>query len=192
VEKITLSLGAMIIAVLSGCSDATEVGSEPPAAEPVSVEGPAPAILPTPFTADQIRDEWIRGFELRIRRWTAEAEAFEHWKVIAADDEGVDIESVSLTADGTPTGDPRVQHSSWTQLRDHASFPADRSKREETTRTTPLGELEGWLYTVEDPGTGVVSEFFFAHGLAGAPVFVHVIHDGEIVEIFEQIERSRS
>lgn len=56
---------------------------------------------------------------------------------------------------------------------------------------TPLGELEGWLYTVSDPTTGTVTEFFFADGLPGAPVFVHVLKDGEIVEIFEQIERVR-
>jgi hypothetical protein len=37
----------------------------------------------------------------------------------------------------------------------------------------------------------VVTEFFFADDLPGAPVTVHVLKDDAVVEIFEQVERSR-
>jgi hypothetical protein len=42
---------------------------------------------------------------------------------------------------------------------------------------------------VTDPATGAVSELFFAEPLPGAPLFVHVFRDSELVEIFEQVER---
>jgi hypothetical protein len=148
-------------------------------------------LLDHPFSAEQIRDEWVVGFTLKIRRWTPDAEAFEEWTVVGADSDGVDIESVVLDADGQPTTAPAVQHSTWVQLRDHASFPADRATREAVTRGTPLGELSGWLYAVDDPSGEVVTEFFFAEELPGAPVTVHVIKGGELVEVFEQVERSR-
>jgi len=152
---------------------------------------PLPALLDRPFTADQIRDEWIEGFEIRVRRWTPTAEVFEVWTVVGADSDGVEIESKTIDEDGTRVGEVSVQTSTWAQLRDHASFPVDRATRKSVSRETPLGELHGWLYTVSDPSGGAVTEFFFAEALPGAPVFVHVLSDGEVVEIFEQIERIR-
>ena len=73
-------------------------GGEP---APVAEESPAPAaadvaavpeILERPFTAEQIRDEWVEGLRLRVRRWTSNAEAYENWRVIGSDADGVDIE----------------------------------------------------------------------------------------------------
>jgi hypothetical protein len=185
---ITFVMAAML-AVACG------VGSEPEAAAvaegtPKEVD-PLPALLDRPFTADQIRDEWIEGFEIRVRRWTPTAEAFEVWTVVGADSDGVEIESKTMDEAGVTVGEAHVQTSTWVQLRDHESFPVDRATRESVSRETPLGELQGWLYTVSDPSGGSVTEFFFAEILPGAPVFVHVRSDGEIVEIFEQVERVR-
>lgn len=171
------------------------VGSEPEAA--VETEGapkevdPLPVLLDRPFTAEQIRDEWIVGFKLRVRRWTPTAEIFETWTVVGADPDGVEIESKAMGEDGEALGESTIQRSTWVELRDHASFPADRGTRESLRRETPLGELQGWLYTVGDPGGEVMTEFFFADALPGAPVFVHVFKSGEVVEIFEQVERLR-
>jgi len=72
-----------------------------------------------------------------------------------------------------------------------ALFPADRTRREKVTRDTPLGELEGWLYTVENADAGTVSEFFFAEKLPGAPVHMRVTRDGEVLTEMTQIERHR-
>lgn len=170
-------------------------GSEPEAE--VTAEGgakdtdPLPAVLDPPFTADQIRDEWIEGFRLRVRRWTPTAELFEVWTVLRSDADGVDIESKAMDPSGALVGESRVQESTWVELRDHASFPADRAVRELVSRETPLGEFQGWLYTVSDPAGGAVTEFFFVETMPGAPVFVHVLSEGEVVEIFEQVERVR-
>jgi len=170
-----------------GESIPTEEAVEPPAPEVEST----PEHLERPFTAEQIRDEWVVGLEIAIRRWSPETEAFELWRVVRADAEGVDIESVAVDSDGVATGAPSVQHSGWVELRNHATFSSDTSSRELVRRPTPLGELEGWLYTVDDPSSGTRTEFFFATSLAGAPVWVHVLRDGEVVEIFEQVERRK-
>jgi hypothetical protein len=43
--------------------------------------------------------------------------------------------------------------------------------------------LQGWFYTVGDSNGDT---------MPGAPVFVHVVNNGEVVEVFEQVERSLS
>lgn len=186
---------AFLLVAGSICVLACGAGAEPElshAEEPAPKEaGPLPTLLDRPFTAEQIRDEWIEGFRLRIRQWTPNAEVVEVWTVVRADADTVDIESVAEGEDGSISSEASVQTSSWVQLRDHASFPADRGSRENVRRETPIGELEGWLYTINDAKSGTVTEFFFAETLPGAPVFVHVLKNGEVVEIFEQIERFR-
>ncbi len=190
----------ILVLVCVGATFALGCGASPAPATAESVEtaveipkeaGPVPSLLDRPFTAEQIRDEWIEGFQLRIRQWTPETEVLEVWTVVRVDADTVDIESKAEGADHGVTSESRVETSSWVQLRDHASFPADRATREMVSRETPLGELRGWLYTVTDPKSGVVTEFFFAEELPGAPVFVHVLREGEVVEIFEQIGRHR-
>jgi len=188
-----------LIAILVGagfiCALGCGASPEPAIAENVvdipKEEGLVPALLDPPFTAEQIRDEWVEGFQLQIRRWTADEEIVERWTVVRTDADGVDIESVVLEESGSVAAEAHVQTSSWVQLRDHASFPADRATREAVSRETPLGELQGWLYSVTDGKSGTVTEFFFAEALPGAPVFVHVLREGEIVEIFEQVKRHR-
>jgi len=187
----TAVLIGVAIVCTCGCGAAPEPGPDPTAAVEPALQAAAPGLLDRPFTAEEIRDEWTEGFGLEIRRWTPAAEVFERWTVVRADAEGVDIRSEVLDDNGSPVGEPTVQTSTWVQLRNHASFPADHATRESVVRRTPLGELQGWLYTVSDPTTATVSELFFADGLPGAPVFVHVLRDGEVVEIFEQIERDR-
>ena len=150
-----------------------------------------PGFLATPFTAEQIRGEWIEGLEVKIRRWTPEAEAYELWTVTGADAEGTEIMSTLLDAEGEVVRAAESHRSTWTELRDHASFSTAMASRERVRRETPLGGLDGWLYTVEDPASGAVSELFFAEELPGAPVSVHVFRGGELVEIFEQVERER-
>lgn len=186
-STIVLLAALSVVACGGGSGTAGDDGSETPPVRPDAVA----TLLEHPFSAEQIRDEWVVGFTVKVRRWTPDAEAFEEWTVVGADADGVDIESIVLDASGNPVADPTIQHSTWVQLRDHASFPADRATRETEARDTPLGELSGWLYVVGDPSGEVVTEFFFAEELPGAPVTVHVIKGGELVEVFEQVERSR-
>ena len=140
---VVLVVVGSICALACGAGAETESGQ---LAEPAPKEaGTVPTILERPFTAEQIRDEWVEGFRLRIRQWTPEAETIEVWTVVRADAESVDIESEVLDENGSVVGEAKIQNTSWVQLREHASFPAERATREAVVRQTPLGELQGWL-----------------------------------------------
>ena len=133
----------------------------------------------------------MQGFSLLVRARRPESEVVERWTVIEADEEGLVLEYAKLNPEGEAFGEPRRERSSWTTLRDHATYPADRTTVEEVTRETPLGELEGWLYTERNPERGIVTEFFFARDLPGAPVHMIARHDEELVMEILQLERSR-
>jgi hypothetical protein len=124
-----------------------------------------------------------------MRRSSPDQQVTERWTVVAADDQGVDIEYANLDENGQVVGDPRVQRSTWVELRDHASFPAAHSTREWVARTTQLGDFEGWLYRVADPDTGTVTEFFFVPELPGAPVQMSTVRGDTTIFELEQVAR---
>jgi len=174
----------------TGCGGVDKAVNEEPTALAVAEPKPTPAILERPFTEEQIRDAFVVGLQISVRRVMEGAEVFERWTVVDADEEGVSIEYVLVDEAGDVYGEPRVQTSSWVEFRDHATFPAERSRREETTRDTRLGTLEGWQYTVEDPQNEDFTEFFFAASLPGPPVIFRVVVGGEAVIELDQLART--
>jgi len=150
-----------------------------------------PSILMRPFSDEEIRDEWIPGFRLLMRRTSPEGTQIERWTVVSADDEGVEIEYATLLDDGSVEGEPKIARSGWVELRDHASFPAAHSTREWVSRKTALGNFEGWLYRVADPDAAVVNEFFFVPELPGAPVHMRTLEGDATVFELEQTARLR-
>ena len=148
-----------------------------------------PSLVRRPFTADEIRDEWVEGFRLLIRRTTPAAVNIERWTVISADDEGAEIEYATLDEDNN-VADSGVRGTTWVELRDHASFPAVTATREWVTRSTGLGTYDGWLYRVAGDG-GAVEEYFFVPSLPGAPVQMKIVNGNQIVFELEQMARLR-
>lgn len=200
VKTVGLMAVVAMVAAVTACNRAGEGDPLPPAAPAAEVQQPASAdsagcgaseLLPAPFTAKQIRDEWIPGFRLTMRRTSPADEAFERWRVVKADPEGVDIEYVTVDAGGNQIGEPAIRHSAWTELRDHASYPTARAARSREVRQTRLGRLSGWRYSVEDPDEGTISELFFADELPGAPVQMTIRRNGQPVLELEQVERER-
>ncbi len=174
-----------------GCNRQEVAGVSPPAATTAQDVSSEASTLPTPFTAEQIRDEWIVGFEVVMRRIGPDGESLERWRVVEADPETVSIEGAVIDGLGQPIDEPQVGRSGWSELRDHAKFPVDRGTRMRERRQTALGELEGWLYVVEDVEGGGATHFFFADSLPGAPVEVEAVIGGEAFTVLEQIERFR-
>jgi len=115
----------------------------------------------------------------------------ERWTVVSADDEGVEIEYATIADDGSVEGEPSINRSTWTELRDHAAFPAAYTTREWVSRSTTLGNFEGWFYRVAEPGDATVQEFFFVPSLPGAPVQMRIIEEDTTVSVFEQTARLR-
>lgn len=184
---------AVAVAAACGCAADREPGPAGggPESNPNAI-GPQPAgTLDPPFTAEEIRDEWVEGFTVVLRRWTPAESRSERWTVVGADAEGAEIEYALLDPDGRVIGAPTVARSTWIELRDHASFPAATATREWVERETPLGTLEGWAYRVSEEGSDATSELFFAASLPGAPVRMSTTEHGETVLALEQIERSK-
>lgn len=148
-----------------------------------------PMILRRPFTADEIRDGWVPGLSIDVRRATPDGEVLERWTVVGHDAGGADIEYRTLDADGNPTDEARTVRSPWTELRDHATFPADRATREAATRETPLGTLDGWVYVVRNENAGSVTEMFFAESMPGAPITVRTTRGDELLMEMSQLKR---
>lgn len=193
---------SLILAILAaGCGDRAprpdEVGD---AAEPEAAGGPAiaieldpddPTLLMRPFTADQIRDEWVPGLRLLMRRTTPEGSRIERWTVVTADEVGADIEYAVIADDGSIVDQPSLEFSTWIELRDHASFPAADATREWVFRSTQLGEFEGWLYRVAEDSAATFQEFFFVPELPGAPVLMRIVEGDTAVFELEQTARLR-
>jgi len=158
-------------------------------ASPVELEPGDPSLVRRPFTADEIRGEWVEGFRLLIRRTTPEGASVERWTVVSADDEGAEIEYAALDEDNNVT-ESAVRRATWVEVRDHASFPAATATREWVTRSTGLGTYDGWLYRVSGDG-GVVEEYFFVPSLPGAPVQMKIVTGDHTVFELEQVSRLR-
>jgi len=200
--KISLIPATLIlVAITLGCGerapgadDAREAADSAPATGStvtIEVDPDDPTLIMRPFTADQIRAEWVPGLRLLMRRSSPEETRVERWTVVAADDDGADIEYATIADDGSVIGEPAVERSSWVELRDHASFPAAESTREWVTRSTQLGEFEGWLYRVNEEGAATTQEFFFVPELPGAPVVMRILKGDTTVFELEQTARLR-
>jgi hypothetical protein len=188
----TILLTLFCVLFAAGCGSEPVAEGEPATAVPAGDASPVdPSILPRPFTAEQIREEMHVGFTVDVGQTTSEGEVLTRWTVIAADAEGVEIEYATLDAAGRVTGEREVERSLWIELRDHATFPVETSVREEVTRETTLGTLDGWLYTVHDEEAGAVTEFFFARELPGAPVYMRTTRGDQVMVEMVQHRRGR-
>lgn len=147
--------------------------------------------LPTPFSADQIRDAMVEGLRMTLHMQVEGGEQWERWTVLAHDDEGVEIEFAPVDDEGFVTGYPRKERNTWTALRDHAKFASDRAHREPTKKSTRLGTFEGWTYVVSDPTEGTVTEFFFANECPGPPLEFETKKDGATLVKMEVVARKK-
>ena len=188
------ALASLALLALSACDRPAPppVAAAPEASLPAPAPAPPPSeFLEHPFTAEEIRDEWIPGFTLEVQMSSPAGDELQRWTVVGADAEGADIEYApsirwATSSAGRRSGAPPGPSSATTR-----AFPAANATRQEATRSTALGELDGWLYTVRGAAAGEVTELFFARSLPGAPVEMAVMKDGEVVSGMSQIARRR-
>jgi len=192
--RLTLILFLMTLGCSQGegptaSTETVDPGVAATTASALDLEPDDPSLLKRPFTADEIREAWVEGFRLLIRRTTPEGSSIERWTVLSADDEGAEIEYVTLDQDNN-VSESAVRTATWVELRDHASFPAATATREWITRSTGIGTYDGWLYRVAGDG-GAVEEYFFVPSLAGAPVQMKIVLGDQTVFELEQMARLR-
>jgi hypothetical protein len=130
-----------------------------------------PDHLPTPFSAAQIRDGCPAGRTIRIREEApGQPPSFRRIRFLEADERGAEQEFQATDAAGNPVGAPSGSHSTWLELQQHASQPADATTVAEVTVDLPFGPFDCWLYVVQRPEAEL--RFWFAKELPGMPVQV--------------------
>jgi len=100
-------------------------------------------------------------------------------KFVSGDADGGVHESWTETPSGERLTEPERGHSTWLELQEHASMPADRTRIDEETFEIPAGRFEGWRYTrTDDDGVHV---FWFARSAPGMPLRYEVQAGDEVV-----------
>lgn len=164
-----------------------------PAAMLVASTALAADMLPTPYTAAQIREACGDGRVFTFQLTDAEGHVvyqairFEH-----GTGKAVDVTSWSFDASGAPLEAPSTHKAKWTELRDHASFTTAEATRTRAMARTELGTFEVWQYditsTTQD-GKTQVDHMSFADTLAGPPLRWTTEVGGAVVMTWEHVGR---
>jgi hypothetical protein len=128
-----------------------------------------PDHLPTPFTADEIRDGCQPGRTVRSLVEEAGQPPYIHvTRFVGATPGGAKQEAWDEDLDGTRRGDPLRRHSTWLDFQSHASFPAASTQVSEEEMEIPAGRFEMLRYTQHEGS--VVRSFWFARSAPGMPL----------------------
>jgi hypothetical protein len=149
-----------------------------------------PDLLPTPFTAGEIREGCPEGRLTRTRVQSGDAAPHERFsRFVDCDDAGAVMERGPVAPDGGPAGEPQRARMTWRDLQAHAAFPKDRTTLTREVVETPLGRLECLRYTVLDGAD--TDTFWFDTGRPGMPVRMTTERDGHVVESSTMIADER-
>lgn len=145
-----------------------------------------PDHLPTPFSADQIRDASEIGRQVRVRdEVPGQSPTFRQITVVAADATEGTREFVAIDETGEAIGPPTLRASTWLELQEHASQPADRTVVTVDGIDLSWGTERCWLYVVRDGADE--TRFWFARSMPGMPVRVEAWIHGALTERSEVI-----
>lgn len=160
-----------------------------PAADAPAADAPA-ATLPTPYTAEQIRDAMPTGATMRFRLERADQPTTEmRWEVTASDAQGCTLHSAIYdAATGALVQDEGAMTHTWVELRGHAAFPVEGTVVSEAELDLPMGHRRVTVYRV--PDEGVMVDYHFAPELPGPPVLMVVSFGDRELTRMTMLERS--
>jgi hypothetical protein len=173
---------ALIASVCSGLAGAALADAPAPSR--------AAAMLPTPYTAEQIREAWQPGFSVEMRTTEAGAESRGRMTVLTATPESCVIRSESFAASGEASEPPDEFNAKWSELRDHALFEAAKAKRERAECRSQLGLMPGWRYIVPQ-ANGDTLTMCFADATPGPPVEYETLRGGAVGSRTEHVNYGR-
>lgn len=153
------------------------------------VAGTPAAILPTPCSAEQIREAWQAGLRVEMRS-TAGVVSSQRMTVLAATPETGTIRSEALDAHGVLTAPAEESTVKWSELRDHALFPADKATRGRAECRSRLGVMQGWRYSIPQ-ANGDTLAMCFADATPGPPVEIELKRGEQVVSRTEHTSYER-
>jgi hypothetical protein len=129
-----------------------------------------PGLLPTPFTADEIRAGCPDGRLIRMQlEENGTVVGYRTNRFHGVDVEGASVESRRFDAGGAPAGEPETARVPWLGFQRHAAFEATRTTCLPEVIETPLGRLDCLRYTTRDDD-GSIGDYWFALTLPGMPI----------------------
>ncbi|WP_260980409.1 hypothetical protein [Microbacterium paludicola] len=180
VDPLEIGLGAkytsIVFPVAPPAPEAADASDAAPKDPDAHVLGPG--LLPTPFTADEIRDA-ARGGKT-IRMLDEEADGTRTLRVNRfreVDDDGALLERWTSGPTGIVDGEIERSRVTWRELQAHAAFPEDRTTLSSETLELPIGRVECLRYEVRGPADAASETFWFATAHPGMPVRVETISD---------------
>jgi len=133
-----------------------------------------PGLLPTPFTADEIRAGCLAGRTIELRVVEDGEEPYVQVnRYVTCDEIGAIVER------GRQGGDSTSSRTTWAELQAHAAFPAGVTTVEHDEIEIPLGVLNCLRYTVRYGEDEIV--FWFAQAFPGMPVRIDTREKGRTV-----------
>lgn len=143
--------------------------------------------LPTPYTAEQIRDAtWVgRRYRFRIESQGSPV-VLSEFMFLSVSEEGCRFRHQNFDEGGTALEYPIEVDAVWSELRDHARFPAEGNSVTKGETTTPAGTYSVRIYEIREGG--VTSRYHFAVDLPGPPVHMESEVDGRITYRMDVIE----
>ena len=154
------------------------------------VAGTPAAMLPTPYTAEQIREAWQAGIRVEMRSTEAGVVSSQRMTVLAATPETGTIRSEALDANGVLTAPAEESTVKWCELRDHALFPADKATRGRAECRSRLGVMQGWRYSIPQ-ANGDTLTMCFADATPGPPVEIELKRGEQVVSRTEHTSYER-
>ena len=171
---------ALAMALAAGCA--------------ASPAGPAGPMLPTPYTAEQIRSNYPPGtLHVYLHEQPDQPPVLSKTVFVEDDGERATFEMSRILPDGTSLGEAETATERWTELRDHAAFDAGVTTRREASCTVRSGSYDCWLYekTEEARGGPILHRFWFAKSKPGPPVLYEQVRGDEVTYRMEMIEFRR-
>lgn len=145
-----------------------------------------PDHLPTPFSADEIRDGCPPGRRMVVQTRSPSETAGRLIVFTRHDDSGAFRNVTPLDEAGRPSAPASEEYSTWLDFQRHALFPRKTSTVEHVEIDHPLGRLSCLVYTVTDVDS--VSRFWFATSFPGMPVRVTTERAGTQVQEMIMLE----
>ena len=128
---------------------------------------PRPLYAPPPFTADQLRDGFVRDRTYTFRQEGGRA-PIRVMRLMSSTASGGLIWSQDEDGLGHPLGEPKVAEFTWAELESHATWNADITTVTEEPLRTPVGTHACLHYRVVTPvGT---TDAWFDRTLPGPPI----------------------
>jgi hypothetical protein len=143
-------------------------------------------LLPTPFTAQEIRRGCPSGRTIRLLVEPADGTPYKRVSRFSdCDESGATIESWRVLPDGE-RADVSSVRSTWLDLQRHAAFPEDSTRVTQSTIDLPFGAFACLVFT-SDSG----ARFDFATDLPGMPARYEIPVGGGGVEVTTMVADER-